>query len=201
MKFLTKISQSEILQNNLVYKSGNTKRNQSLRESLLKEQKGFCAYTEEYLIESTLCPEVEHFNPTKKDNDNYYNYYVVSRFANQRKMKIDRKGDYKDDAFFTSLFFHNKENFDLRIEYKKGIYKEIHEDDEEAKKFIDYMGFNEEVISKKRSNLIRRLKNTIGNFSKEEQIEYLGMEEKDILSFPTAIETEFNIDLSEIINA
>jgi len=200
MKFLAKSDQTEVLRDGLLYKSGNTNNNKLLRGCLLREQKGFCAYTEEYLFESTLCPEVEHFNPSKKNSDNYYNYYVVSRFANQRKMKIDRKGDYNLASFFESLFFQGKNDFISRIEYKEGIYVEVDMNDKEAKDFIEYMGFNEEIIFKKRNNTIRRLKNTIGGFLKEEQIEYLKLEEKDILSFPTAIEHEFKIDLSEILN-
>ena len=57
MKFLAKSDQSEILRDGLLYKSGNTNGNKLLRSILLNEQKGFCAYTEEYLLESTLCPE------------------------------------------------------------------------------------------------------------------------------------------------
>ena len=199
MKFLAKSDQSEVLRDGLLYKSGNTNANKLLRSILLNEQKGFCAYTEEYLFESTLCPEVEHFNPSKKNNDNYYNYYVVSRFANQRKMKIDRKGDYNLASFFETLFFQDKDSLASRIEYKEGIYVEADKIDKEAKDFIEYMGFNEEIIFKKRNNAIRRLKNTIGSFSKEDKMEYFKLEEKDILSFPTAIEHELDIDLSELL--
>ncbi|MGG9963768.1 hypothetical protein [Ferruginibacter sp. SUN106] len=202
MKFLTKTDQSQIFIDNLVYRSGNTRANQNLRNLLLKEQCGFCAYTEEYLIESTLCPEVEHFDPSKKNNaDNYYNYYVVSRFANQRKMKVDRTKKYNGASFFVNLFFQNITKLYEKIEYKEGVYVEKDGEDKEAKEFIEYMGFNEDVILKKRNNAIRRLKNTIGNFSQEEKIEYLKLEDKDILSFPTAIEYEFKIDLSEILNS
>lgn len=200
MKFLFKSTESKVLKDGLVYKKGRTIQNADLRERLLKEQKGFCAYTEEHLLENTLSPEVEHFNPKLKNNDNYYNYYVVSRFANQRKMKIDREGKYTNEYFFTSLFFQNKQEFDSRIEYVNGIYKPKDQTDNEALSFINYMGFNEEIVLKKRQRTIRRLKNTIGQFSTEEKIEFLQSEEKDILSFPTAIEHEFNIDLSTIIN-
>ena len=199
MKFLSKAAESDILKQNFVYKKGSTKQNAVLRKSLLIEQKGFCAYTEEYLLENTLSPEVEHFNPDKKRDDDYYNYYVVSRFANQRKMKIDRKGDYKSASFFATLFFQNKDEFNERVKYKDGIYKAMNENDIEATQFIEYMGFNNEIIFKKRANAMRRLKNSIGNFSDEEKIEYLKDEEKDILSFPTAIETEFNLDLSNLL--
>ena len=75
MKFLTKYANSEILSNGLLYKKNSAINNRSLRDLLLKEQKGFCAYTEEYLIANTLCPEVEHFNSDKKYKDNYYSQY------------------------------------------------------------------------------------------------------------------------------
>lgn len=114
MKFLTKSANSEVLSSRLLYKKNSAVNNRNLREQLLKEQKGFCAYTEEYLIANTLCPEVEHFNTGKKYQDDYYNYYVVSRFANQRKMKVDKSGDFKRESFFESCFFHDKNIFDSR---------------------------------------------------------------------------------------
>jgi hypothetical protein len=199
MKFLTKIINSEVLENNITYKKGNTVNNRILREKLLIEQKGFCAYTEEYLEANTLCPEVEHFNPDKKFNDDYHNYYVVSRYANQRKMKIDRSGEFKGESFFENSFFQNPAILNTKIIYQEGIYKQILEEDLEAKRFIDYMGFNESVIYSKRANSIRLLKNQIKDLSQDEIIEYLKTEDKDILSFPSAIEKEFNIDLTQII--
>jgi hypothetical protein len=199
MKFLEKLSSSKILQNNLTYKKGNTIKNRNLRDTLLSEQNGFCAYTEEYLEANTLCPEVEHFNSTKKYNDDYYNYYVVSRFANQRKMKVDKSGEFNGESFFQNPFFQNKDNFNSRIIYQTGKYKIILEDDLEAKRFIDYMGFNESVIYSKRANSIRRLKNQVKDLTQDELIEFFKTESKDILTFPTAIEAEFNIDLSQII--
>jgi hypothetical protein len=199
MKFLKKKSDSEILTKGLVYKKGHTADNQLLRNSLLKEQKGFCAYTEEVLEENTLSEEVEHFNPELKDN--YYNYYTVSRHANQRKMKIDREGNYKGASFFKSLFFHNEQVWSERVAYRRGKYTAINETDEEARRFIDYLGFNDNPLFSKRSNTVARIKLIFerGNYSNEEKLQYF-RENPLELNFITALEHELQLDLEQIIN-
>jgi len=201
MKFLVKSKDSAIFKDGLTYKSGQSAKNKQLREKLLAEQFGFCAYTEEYLHYNTLCDEVEHFDATKKGSDDYFNYYTVSRYANQRKMKIDKKKTFSGAAFFSTLFFQKIGEFKSRIRYLDGFYTEINPDDTEAKHFIDYLGFNDEIIVNKRKNTVRRLKSTLSSFSRDEQIEYFRTDGKDILSFITAIEVEFNITLEEIITS
>ena len=47
MKRIIKKSDSEIIKRNLIYKTNAD--NSELRKILLKEQKKFCAYTEEYI--------------------------------------------------------------------------------------------------------------------------------------------------------
>ena len=128
MKFLTKNPNSDILKNGLVYKKNSSTNNKNLREKLLKEQKQFCAYTEKY-IDDLDSLEVEHFNSKIKFNDDYYNYYAVIRQAN-----LSKKDEiYKNTNFFTSLFFQNKEQFDIRIIFEDNIYIETDENDQEAK--------------------------------------------------------------------
>ncbi len=204
MKFLPKSHNSDILQSGLTYKKGQTKNNASLHQLLLAEQKGFCAYTEEVLFENSLSPEVEHFNPVQKYKDDYYNYYVVSRYANLRKMKLDRSGVFREALFFNSLFFQDAVKLKNRIGYKEGIYYELDAADIEADDFIEYIGLNDPIIKKKRDNAIRRIKNDITeNATQDEIADYFKKEleeSRETISFITAIEHEFNIDLSEIIN-
>lgn len=203
MKFLPKRTTSAVLTQSLRYKKGQTTNNRNLLDLLLAEQKGFCAYTEEVLLENTLCPEVEHFNANLKYNDNYYNYYVVSSYINQQKAKKDKKGTYKEALFFESLFFHSSDVLLNRIKYEDGIFQERALGDMEAKQFIDYVGLNDPIVKKKRDNTVRRLKNTIASFTKQQMVSYFKQEilqEKEAISFITAIEHEFNIDLSDIID-
>jgi hypothetical protein len=203
MKFLPKKTTSVILTESLQYKKGQSPNNRKLLDLLLSEQKHFCAYTEEVLFENTLCPEVEHFNADLKYKDDYYNYYVVSKYINKEKSKKDRKGTFKGASFFESLFFHNAEVLSARIKYEDGIYQQRNVGDTEARQLIDYIGLNDPVVKKKRDNAIRRLKNTISGFTKQQIISYFKQEivqDNEAISFITAIEHEFDIKLSDIIN-
>ncbi len=204
MKFLPKSDNSNVLQTGLTYKKGQSKNNANLLKVLLEEQKGFCAYTEEVLLENSLCPEVEHFNPAKKYADDYYNYYVVSKYANKRKMKHDSSGIFSEGLFYKSLFFQNSETLKSRIGYGEGIYYEIDATDIEAADFIEYIGLNDPYIKKKRDNALRIIRKDIAeNATKDEIISYFRkelVESRETISFITAIEQEFNINLSDIIN-
>ena len=194
MKFLVKYSASEILIEDLKYKSGID--NSRLRFKLLEEQKNFCAYTEKYItkIDST---EVEHFNPLIKDNDNYYNYYTTLRYANEQK--ISKYNLYKDSSFFKSLFFQDKTILDKRIYYEDFEYLLADKTDKEADDFVRFLGLNDDYLYDERMNHIDRLKSTIADFTDEQKLAYFKKYKND-LSFPTAIEYAFKIDLSEILN-
>ena len=197
MKFLSKHTNSKILEENLVYKKNNSENNKKLKEKLLTEQKNFCAYTEKYISELDST-EVEHFNSSVKYNDDYYNYYAVIRKSNEYKIKKDKT--YLDNSFFSSLFFQSKKLFDERIQFMDNIYVEIKEDDQEAKDLIDFLGFNHQNLFNQRLRHIKRLKQNFkdANYSKNEYVEYF-KEHKEDLSFITAIEKEFELDLFEII--
>ena len=60
-----------------------------VREYLFVEQFGFCAYTEEFLEYPKSSREIDHFNPLIKfkTEDNYFNWYLVSRWVNGRGKK------------------------------------------------------------------------------------------------------------------
>lgn len=187
MKFLSKRADSQILLQKLIYKKNTD--NSELRKFLLKEQKNFCAYTEKY-VEGLDSVEIEHFNSSLKHKDNYYNYYAVVRWANQ--IKKDEK--YKNAPFFDTLFFQNE--FAARIKFIPTdlVYEEINPDDIEAIDFIDFIGLNENDLFKDRKSHINPLKDF---FIPEFDIIGYFRKHKQELKFITAIEVEFNIDLSE----
>lgn len=193
MKFLFKHTESEILAEELVYKSNTD--NSRLRLKLLEEQKNFCAYTEKYIskIDST---EVEHFNPSIKDNDNYYNYYTTLRYANEQK--ISKYESYKNSSFFQNLFFQNEASFKSRIYYDDFEYRLVDENDIEADDFRNFIGLNDDYLYTERMRHVERLKSTIGSFTDEEKIVYFKRNRND-LSFPTAIENELQIDLTDLL--
>ena len=195
MKFLSKNPNSVILEKVLSYQKHNAENNKSLRKALLKEQKNFCAYTEKY-IHQLDATEVEHFNSSIKYKDDYYNYYAVLRKANQYK----KDNKYANSKFFETRFFQNKDEFNSRIQYKDGIYFQTKETDKEAEELIDFLGFNHPNLHQQRKRHVKRLAKTFkdADYSKEQCFEYF-QEHIEELSFITAIEDIFKIDLESIL--
>ena len=196
MKFLTKNTNSSIYQDGLFYKENAPVKNKQLLARLINEQKHFCAYTEKYItgIDSA---EVEHFNPSKKYNDDYFNYYAVIRYANLAKLSKDVK--YKDANFFETLFFQGKEKLSQRIIYNDGQYDPVDLTDQEAIDFIDYLSLNQEPLLSERVNHIELLRQTFedAGYNQEDQLKYLKKHPK-MQDFITAIEHELSLDLSPL---
>jgi len=194
MKFLTKNDQSAILLHQLTYVIGRD--NSELRLRLLDEQSNFCAYTEKFIEDGIDSTDVEHFNPSLKGEDNYFNYYTTLRSANERKTR--KYTLYSDSDFFNTLFFQNREQFNQRIIYDDFMYDVQNENDQDAKNFIDFIGLNDDYLFTARINHIRRLRVTLDGFTEDQIIEYFNRNNID-LSFVTAIESEFGIDLSPVL--
>lgn len=194
MKFLSKNNDSKIKNLNLIYKEHDAAGNSELLEYLMEEQKYFCAYTETY-FKSLDSVHVEHFNSSIKYKDDYFNYYAVLATANNYK----KDEEYKDADFFKSLFFQDKKDFEKRIIYRDGFYLEINEDDIEAMDFIDFIGLNHPKIDSDRSKHIKRLKEIFeaAQYDNAKIQNYFSTYPQE-LSFITAIEYHFNIDLSSL---
>lgn len=194
MRFLVKYADSPILQNGITYRKNGVINNQRLKDLLVQEQHGFCAYTEKYLtpLEST---EVEHFNSSIKYNDDYYNYYAVIRTANL--FKQDEK--YPNASFFKTLFFQDKEEFKRRIGFDSNIYFELDENDAEARDFIDFLNLNHPKLSEERKNHISKLRDAFAEYDNEKIKTHFSKYTED-LSFITAVEKEFNADFDSIIS-
>lgn len=193
MKFLTKNPQSPINTEGLTYQENKGKNNAILRDRLVKEQKSFCAYTEKY-IQDLDSVEVEHFDSSKKYQDDYFNYYAVLRKPNLYKK--DEK--YINHTFFQTLFFHDKTEFERRIQFKEGIYYEVEETDVEARDLIDFLGFNHPSLAHARDNHLNRLKSIFKYLSEYEKLEYFD-KHKEELSFITVLEVELGLDFSKIL--
>ena len=195
MKYLKKTETSEILKQNLRYKSGNTENNRRIRELLVIEQNGYCAYTEKKLtgLDSV---EVEHFNPVKKNEDDYYNYYSVIRRANQLKTRTENQTEFQGASFFESRFFQSQNGFEERIAFIPDDlkYEARSPDDKEAKQLINYLNLNDVDLITERRNQIIMLNDFCGDDSGTLKA-YL-KKHPERASFPTAIEAAFNITLS-----
>lgn len=139
MKFLGKNPESEIRRAGLTYKLRGD--NQPLRDALLAEQKGFCAYTEER-VTATDTVAVEHFNASLKRCDDYFNYYATQQTANQRKRRKERAQ--KGASFFTTRWFQQPGAVEARLEYvpDSHTYQPRDARDTDAATLISYLGMN-----------------------------------------------------------
>lgn len=193
MKRVLKSSTSEIISKNLQYKSNRD--NSKIGEILLKEQKGFCAYTEHY-IGYDDANDIEHFNPSLKDTpqDNYYNWYKVKHLPNQRKT----------NNWIEQILMPFDESFEARVIYSEGEYFAKPNDDE-ANNLIILLDLNNQKKVEDRKNYIKRRKESINDrklLTKNEIENYfqdkIDNEIKSV-SYLRAIQEEFGIDIWNMI--
>ena len=193
MKRVLKSSNSEIITKNLQYKSNGD--NSILGNLLLKEQKGFCAYTEHY-IGYDDANDIEHFNPNLKDTpkDNYYNWYKVKHLPNQRKT----------NNWIDQILMPFDENFETRVIYSEGEYFAKPNDDE-ANNLIILLDLNNQKKVEDRKNYIKRRKESINDrklLTKSEIENYFKDKidnEIKTISYLRAIQEEFKIDIWNMI--
>jgi hypothetical protein len=189
MKRIIKKSDSEIIKKSLNYKTNAD--NSELRKILLKEQKNFCAYTEEY-IGYNDANDVEHFNPNLKDtkDDTYLNWFNIKHKPNN----VKRSNWVEPILHPTSL------DFEERIIYHEGMY--LHKpNDIEAKNLIDLLKLNEEIFVKDRIRYINRRKERISErkINPEEYFDEKIKRDIDQIKYLRAIQEEFGIDIWNII--
>ena len=189
MKRIIKKSDSEIIKRSLNYKINAD--NSELRKILLKEQKNFCAYTEEY-IGYNDANDVEHFNPNLKDteDDNYINWFNIKHKPN----------NIKRSNWIEPILHPTSVDFEERIIYHEGIY--LHKpNDIEAKNLIDLLKLNEEVFVKDRIRYINRRKERITERKIDPKDYFEEKIERDIdqIKYLRAIQEEFGIDIWNMI--
>ena len=191
MKFLGKKEDSEILAQKLDYKTQSHRPN--IRQLLIDEQQGFCAYSERY-IKNTDSVDIEHFDGALKptEEDGYYNWYAVLSWFNSNKPK-------KLDERFQPILPPNSADLQDRIHYEDGIYVTTNETDEEAQNLIDYLGFNKHELTQDRNKHIARIKNLRQLCGDEALFMETLAEARENLSFSTALEVELNMNLSHLI--
>ena len=162
---------------------------------LLKEQKGFCAYTEHY-IGFDDANDIEHFNPNLKDqpNDNYYNWYKVKHLPNQRKT----------DNWIEPILLPYVENFEDRVIYNEGEYFAKLNDDE-ANNLIILLDLNNQKRVEDRKNYIKRRRESINDRKLQTDLEIKKYFQDKIdneinsISYLRAIQEEFGIDIWNMI--
>ena len=110
MRRIIKNSNSEVILNKIKYKKGDNKK---LASILLKEQKNFCAYTEEY-IGINDAADIEHFNPNLKylETDSYQNWFMVKHKPNNLKRT----------NWFEPILHPTSQDFEQRLIYFDGYF-------------------------------------------------------------------------------
>lgn len=186
MKFLRKNSELLASNSDLRYKKSGD--NSHIREKLMAMQLGFCAYSEKYL-EHLDSVEIEHFDPRLKDTDrdNISNWHAVLRWMNAHKPKNIEP--------YLPLPNFDSWNFS-RLEYSHGQFT-CEKDDVETKNLIEFLGVNRpEPTEARRKHVaqIAQIQKLMGDLTLEEilRIEHL--------SFPTALENELGIPVTNLIN-
>lgn len=193
MKRVLKSPDSPIISGNITYKSSGN--NSRLGAILLKEQKGFCAYTEHY-IGFDDANDTEHFNPNLKDQpeDNYYNWYKVKHLPNQRKT----------NNWIEPILMPYAEDFENRIIYNEGEYF-AKPDDNEANNLIILLDLNNQKRVEDRKNYIKRRRESINDRKLQTDIEIKKYFQDKIdneinsICYLRAIQEEFKIDIWSMI--
>ncbi len=194
MRYTKKSKTSIVLQEQWEYKKGNSAQNKKICIALLKEQKGFCAYSEKH-IAPTSSPEVEHFDDRLKykAEDSYYNWYAVTRWMNGHKAKIE--------GFLPLIQPYEAYKTD-RISYEEGIFVVTEVGDAEAQNLIDFLGMNKHELYVERKNHVKKIKDILEALDGDKDMleEHLKVYKTE-LSFATALEKELDIELESIINS
>lgn len=194
MRKVIKDSNSRIITESLKYKSGNST-SKIISQILLTEQKGYCAYTDEY-ISRTDARDIEHFNPTLKNTsqDNYYNWFLVKHQWNKEK-------SYKW-ADYQPILHPTAKDFEERVIYIDGDYFAKSDLDVEAKNLIRLLKLNDAELASKRKRYIARKREEIKIFEQDALTFFSTLLEDDTcqVCYLRAIKEEFGIDIWNMLN-
>lgn len=191
MKFLKKNNDSEVLEEGLNYR--NPSQRIRIREVLLIEQSGFCAYSERYAL-NTDSIHIDHFDPRFKntEDDNYNNWYAVFGWMNEHKPKNIEP--------FLPILSPSSIELNDRIEYVEGEFKETNTTDIEAKNLIKFLGLNRYELYNDRQNHISRIKSIRDMCENDEEFLEVISNNLTYLSFLTALEIELEMNLTHLLN-
>jgi hypothetical protein len=185
MKYLAKDSQSPIIAANWKYSTPSHR--PKIRQQLLNEQHGFCAYTERYVAPLDAC-EIEHFDNRQKNTpaDSYWNWYAVHRWINQRKPRIEK---------FLPILIPHDPSLSKRIHYSEGAFRALDRTDLEAVNLIDFLGWNDPTLAAFRQKHIALIRDTQNRFFRDDPEGFRAyiVENPANLSFRTALAAELGL--------
>lgn len=192
MRRAFKIATSEILTAKLQYRP--TSKNNKIAEILRKEQKGFCAYTDEY-ISCTDAGDIDHFNPTLKGTpaDNYDNWFFIKHQWNKLKASKWEK--------FQPVLWPTAQDFEERIMYLQGDYFAKSESDIEANNLIRLLQLDHPGLAVGRKRYIRRKRREMEELETDATSFFTILLSDDIcqVNYLRAIKEEFGIDVWQMI--
>ena len=194
MRRIIKDDNSEIISQNLKYIEVNSTNNSNISKLLFKEQKGFCAYTEEYMGRADA-RDIEHFNPNLKGTnaDDYQNWYLVKHQWNSEKASKWNQ--------FQPVLLPTNPDFNTKIVYDNGDYRVADSNDFESTNLVKLIKLDDLILADERKKYIRRKKDEIekyGLFAKD-FFEVLIKDNINQISYIRAIQEEFNIDIWNMI--
>lgn len=194
MRRAIKGDNSRIVTEELKYKPQNSTNNRKIAEILWKEQKGFCAYTNEY-ISRTDARDIEHFNPTLKgtDDDHYSNWFLVKHQWNLEK---------KNWIEFQPVLHPTADKLEDRIVYWEGDYFVKTEADTEAVNLLKLLKLDDPELAEKRKKYIRRRKEDIAIRENDPLTYFINLisDNECEVSYPRAIKEEFGVDILQILD-
>jgi hypothetical protein len=194
MRRKIKDENSEIVSQKLKYIEGNSINNQNISKILFIEQKGFCAYTEEYIGRADA-RDIEHFNPNLKGTklDGYSNWFLVKHQWNSEKSS--KWGKYQPVLYPTDV------NFETKIIYDNGDFRVANSNDIESTNFVKLVKLDDLILAEERKKYIRRKKIEIEKFGQSAEYFFEILIQADIkqISYIRAIQVEFEIDIWNMI--
>jgi len=193
---------SKIITDALQYNCRRGANNSVLGNILLKEQKNFCAYSEEFIDPISDANDIEHFNPNLKcsDYDSYSNWFKVKNKVNFRK-RLKELEFKKKNISFDDILQPSANDFEEKLVYIVGEYRFEESSDIKVKNLIDLLELNIPEKIEQRRNFIIRKRKEIDSFgvSPEDFFSILIGEDIKQVSYLRAIQEEFEIDIWNMI--
>lgn len=183
MRYLRKTEASKVIKQGWRYPTHRAK----IREELIEEQLGYCAYTECFLTPMHAV-DVEHFDDRLKhqEEDGYWNWYAVLHKWNLRKRSIEN---------FLPILSPFDESLAQRITYLYGAFRSVNDDDVEAKNLIDFLMWNDPSLASERSNALARAKDIREISFSDDDEGFIAQWKRDPanLSYITVLEAELGL--------
>jgi len=187
MRHIQKPEDSEVLKQNLTYKKGGD--NRKLRQILVEEQGGFCAYTDKHFKSETS--NIDHFKPQKllkEGEDGYHNWFAIYYTTNV----VEKRAKWKEpilrptDPTIVERIWYKKNEID------KTIIVDYAPEDEAAENFVNIMGLNRNILAEERAAFVGRLRLLKHNLS-------IDQIKNHFLTYPLEVDfyrlTEWELDI------